>query len=359
MKRTLGHLCGAGFILGALSAPALADEDVVIHHNGGERTVRMVIDEQHDEGSHTRMCVFVPAGNEEAAGALSCSGAQFEVIELEDGGNVFFSGDDVYTEEEIERMVEDRLAEINDRLAETGELSIEFRRMAEDRAELEAEMHERLAELHERVREQDELRIELEEQAEERRAYMREVESEIRQLSAGLDDPGLSDEDRADLEDELASLVDELHEITVEDSEDRREFIMERREEAAELREEMAALQAERWARFAERMAELSMERDAFFSDEDRQHFWVGEGPHDFSHTMTFSNADGDVVVIERLESDDDRPRVVIRTTDEDLVEVIVTDRDSILLHENEEDGERGLHSLAPRRPNAPEQPSK
>ncbi len=332
MKWSAGAALGASLFLGACATSAMGDE-VFVSSGGEEETrIRMVIDEIHDGEERTRMCVFVPAGGDEAAGAISCSGADFRVVEFGDDGNVFFNGDTVISESEITRMVEERLVEFSERMAERGELHIEFQEM-----HLESQAFaEEMAEL---GREMEELHVELTLESEEERA---ELEAELQELARemeALNRQGFAadSEEMREQREEMEELRAEMAELAMDQQNIQRELWFENREEMAELQAEMAIVRAEAMAEVAEEMARLEAD-GIFVRARDGEHAWVSElgESMSFLRELVIDDVDGDVVIVERLSGEDGGPRIIIRTTDPSLVEVIQIDRGDMEFHEDD-----------------------
>lgn len=316
MKWTAGLALGASFFLGACATSAMGDEVVVRTNNGDgqNRVIRMVVDEVHRDGEETRMCVFVPAGNEETAGALSCSGAEFQVIELTDGGNVFFSGDTVLSEDDLARMIEDRLAEINDRIAEAGELRFEFQ-------DLHLESEEFAREMEELAREMEEIHIEFTAESEEERAELAQEMQELAREMEALHAEGQSMDSA-----EMAALSEEMDQLAREMDSLHTELWVERRGELTELQREMAITRAEAMAEFAAEMARMREEGALMEGVDGSRVIFSGPGGH--TRLMLRSDShwvsdDGPLATIERTTDADGESRIVIRTTDPSRIEVI------------------------------------
>ncbi len=323
MKWTAGAALGASFFLGACATSAMGDEVVVRTNegNGQNRVVRMVVDDVNADGEHTRMCVFVPAGSNETAGALSCSGADFQVIDLDDGGNVFFSGDTVLSEGDLARMIEDRLAEINDRIAERGELRFEFQ-------DLHLQSQEFAAEMEELAREMESIRIEFTAEFEEERE---ELQVEMQELAQEMEE--LHRQGFAEDSDEMRDLAEEMAELAREMESTQNEVWVEHRQELAELQTEMATARAEAMAELAAEMAR-HRERGVLFESTDGTHMWINGPDNDTRlrlHTESrWVSDDDNLTVIERTTGDDGESRIVIRTTDPSRIEIIQVEPDEI-----------------------------
>jgi len=263
-----------------------------ILEDGETRTVRMVVETApHVDGDDSSLCVFVPAGDE-AGGALSCPGGNVRVFQFGPGfGEQFVIGDSVVSEEEIRALVAERIAEVNERLAEQQELRIEV---------LEAFSSEEFQ------RDMEELARDMEELHEDMRFEYGDVED-------------MTPEERAEFEEEMLEFHEEMAEFQVEMSELRVEAMAERAEALAEVAEEMAELRAEGiHVAPMPPMAPMT---------------WFG-GPHLDGHgrQVIEISRDGErqVTIIDREENEDGLPRIVIRTTDPSSVVVQRIDPDEI-----------------------------
>lgn len=235
-------------------------------------TVRMVVETPSpDAPDQPGVCVFVPAGDE-AGGALSCPGGNVRVFEFGPGhGRQFVIGDEVIDSEDFRALVEARIAEVNERLAENGAWNIEVLDSFDS----------------------EEFQREMEVLGREMERLQRTMQFEFRGGMAGM-----TPEERAEYE-----------------------------EEAADLRAEMAELQAEAMAEAAAAMADLRREGipvaphvpSAFLN-------WREEGHHiNRDRQVIRVERDGEehITIIENSSDEDGNPRVVIRTTDPDSVEVV------------------------------------
>ncbi len=283
MKWMTTVVLGASAFLGACATQATGGEPrgvderqeiIVTSDVGTTRVVRMVIEtDSDDDGAETtRMCVFVPAGDV-AGGALSCSGDDVRVFEF-GSGQQFVMGDSVVDGEEIRLLIEERLATVNERLSEEGDLHIEFIEEFENSAEFRADMRElqeEMSELH------------------------RELRFEFRDFE------GMSDEERAEFDAEMA------------------EFQIEMRE----FEGEMAGLQAEVMAEVVGAMADRS--------EGDHRMRWFGDDDQMSRNIIRIEqNGVEHITIIERNEDDDGNPTLVIRTTDPGSVEVIQIEPDEL-----------------------------
>lgn len=238
-------------------------------------TVRMVVEApQPDEPDAPGVCVFVPAGDE-AGGALSCPGGNVRVFEFgPDHGRQFIIGDEVIDSEDFRALVQARIAEVNARLAENGAWNIEVLD-GFDSEEFQHEME----------------------------ALGREMERLQRTMQFEFQGHTMTAEERGEYEAAMA-----------------------------EFRSEMAELQAEAMAEAAAAMAELRSEGipvapavpSAFFSwHEDDRH-----RTRDRQVIRVERDGEEHITIIENVADDDGNPRVVIRTTDPDSIEVVHIDAD-------------------------------
>jgi len=243
------------------------------------RTVRMVVEAPHaDHDENSNLCVFVPAGND-AGGALSCPGGEVRVFEFGgDHGRQFLVGDEVIDGEEIRALVEARIAEVNERLADSGAWNIEVIR-GFDNEEFQREMEVLNREM---TRLQQTLRFQFQ------------------------GNEGMSAEDRAEYEEAMA-----------------------------EFQAEMAEVQAEAMAEVAAAMAEFHAEGVPVAPRAPRSEMsWFGGSPRTghIDRQVIRVERDGErhVTIIEQSNDDDGNPRIVIRTTDPASVEVVRIDPDEL-----------------------------
>ena len=301
MKWMAGVTLGASCFLGACATSAIGEEsadrefnevevrrEVIVTNSSsgdGEHTVRMVIEGDGDE-ERSFLCVWVPAGGE-SAGAISCPGRDVRVFEFGGPhGRQIVIGDEVVDEEEIRRLVEIRLAEVNEQLANMDAWDIQVHE-AFDNEEFQREMA---------VLERE----------------MEQLHHELR--FAPRDGEDMTPEERAEFEAEMAEFQAEM----------------------AEFQAEMHSLQAEVMAEVAAEMAALQAEgvyvRSAPHApDAPHAMRWVTDGGH-MSRNVIRVNRDGreQVTIIENIEDEDGNPKLVIRTTDPSSVEVIQLDPDDL-----------------------------
>lgn len=238
-------------------------------------TVRMVLEApQPDEPNAPGVCVFVPAGDE-AGGALSCPGGNVRVFEFgPDHGRQFIIGDEVINSEDFRALVEDRIAEVNDRLAESGAWNIEVLD-GFDNEEFQREME----------------------------ALSREMERLQRTMQFEFQGQAMTPEERGEFEAAMA-----------------------------EFRSEMAGLQAEAMAEAAAAMAELR--REGIPRAPDAPHAftsWHEDGRsrgRDRQVIRVEQNGEEHITIIENSQDEDGNLRVTIRTTDPDSINVVRIDAD-------------------------------
>jgi hypothetical protein len=242
------------------------------------RTVRMVVETTSDEGSEeSTLCVFVPAGDE-AGGALSCPGGNVRVFEFGgDHGRQFVVGDEVIEEQEIRALVEARIAEVNERLADRERWDIEVVRGFDNE-----EFHRQME------------------------ALGREMEQLQQTMRFEFQtDAGMNAEERAEYQAAMA-----------------------------EFRAEMADLQAEAMAEAASVMAHLREEGLPIVPQAPGASFnWFDGGPHSDTGRQVIrinNNGDEHVTIIERGVDEDGNPKLTIRTTDPESVEVVGIDADEL-----------------------------
>gem|GEM_PF-1835056 len=238
-------------------------------------TVRMVIDTPSpDAPDQPDVCVFVPAGDE-AGGALSCPGGNVRVFEFgPDHGRQFIIGDEVINSEDFRALVEDRIAEVNDRLAESGAWNIEVLD-GFDSEEFQREME----------------------------MLGREMERLQRTVQFEFQGQAMSPEERAEFESAMA-----------------------------EFQSEMAGLQAEAMAEAAAAMAELR--REGIPRAPDVPHAftsWHEDGRNrgrDRQVIRVERDGEEHITIIENSQDEDGNVRVTIRTTDPDSIDVVHIDAD-------------------------------
>ncbi|MBN4046432.1 hypothetical protein JYU02_00350 [bacterium AH-315-P15] len=286
MRWTAGVVLGASALLGACATQAIGDEITIDSEKENGHVVRMVIDRMYEDGDETtRMCVFVPAGDE-AAGALSCSGDDVRVIEFGGGHGrqIIIDGDVVFDEAEIRTLINERLAVVSERLAGMGDLHIEFVEEFNSE-EFQREMTARQAEMAELHRE---MRLEFRDHRE------------------------MTPEERAEFDAEMAEFAGEMREFD----------------------EVMAEMQAEVMVGLAEQLAELESRDIVMRRGSPGHHMrWFGgpDGDH-MGRNIIRIEQDGieHITIIEHGKDEDGNPRLVIRTTDPSSVEVIQIDADEL-----------------------------
>jgi len=243
------------------------------------RTVRMVVEATNDDHDETTgMCIFVPAGDE-AAGALSCPGGNVRIVEFGDGHDrQFLVGDEVIDDEEIRALVEARIAEVNAHLAERDAWEVEIVEYFNDE-EFQREMSE----------------------------LQREMETLSQQLHFEYQSGGnMTPEERAEFQESMA-----------------------------EFQEEMMEMQADVMAEAAAAMAELRAEGIPVTPMPPHSDMsWFGGSAHTgrVDRQVIRVERDGEqhVTIIEHSDDDDGNPRLVIRTTDPNSVEVVRIDADEL-----------------------------
>jgi len=237
--------------------------------------VRMVIDTPSpDAPDQPGVCVFVPAGDE-AGGALSCPGGNVRVFEFgPDHGRQFIIGDEVINSEDFRALVEDRIAEVNDRLAESGTWDIEVLD-GFDNEEFQREME----------------------------VLGREMERLQRTMQFEFQGQAMTPEERGEFEAAMA-----------------------------EFRAEMAELQAEAMAEAAAAMAELRREGIPHAPDMPRAFTsWHEDGRNrgrDRQVIRVERDGEEHITIIENSQDEDGNVRVTIRTTDPDSIDVVHIDAD-------------------------------
>jgi len=253
-------------------------------------TVRMVIESTSDNGDgDNALCVFVPAGDNDSAGAISCPGGNVRMFEFgPDHGREYVVGGEAMSEEEIRDMVEARMDELRERLEAQAEWQVDvIDRFNSDRFEQE----------------------------------MERIEEEMDNLSDRFSDEyddfeGLTPEDRARYNRDMERFSQQM----------------------AEFGQQMARLQQEAMAEVA---AELARRREAGRpviatappAPPAPSFSWSGSSssPHfDRQVIHTSHNGTENVTIIERQEDENGNPRVVIHTTDPGSVEVVHINADEV-----------------------------
>jgi hypothetical protein len=314
------------------------------------RTVRMVIDTPSpDDPDEPGVCVFVPAGNE-AGGALSCPGGNVRLFEFgPEHGREFVFGNQSMSEAEIRALVEARIAEVNERLAENGDWSVEFvdgfnsEEYQQDMEGLAREMEQLQRDLEAAYHEfspsnGDELA--------EFQYYMQGFQDEMQELARQMSE--LNFDMRFDFIGEWAEEINDRRELQLERAELMRELAERHRElqferRNPELDDEDRADIAEELEDIAQEMAELDQEMSEF---ENFHSFpptvplaphpsagmtWFADG-HSVDRQVIRYESDGDehVTVVENTRAEDGTPRITIRTTNPEWVDVIHVDVEDI-----------------------------